>query len=116
MQTIVIGHRNPDMDSICAAIGYAELKRLIGVPNVIAARAGGTNERIDFALHKFGVESPHFISDLFPRVRDVMERGVISVTVDSSVYEAVQLIEKNLQKSPRRSPKADATDAEEAAA
>ena len=37
MQTIVIGHRNPDMDSICAAIGCAELKRLSGWQDVIAA-------------------------------------------------------------------------------
>ncbi len=93
MQTIVIGHRNPDMDSICAAIGYAELKRLTGNPNVIPARAGSTNERIDYVLHKFGVEAPLFVSDLSPRVRDVMERDVISITADSSVYDAVQLID-----------------------
>jgi manganese-dependent inorganic pyrophosphatase len=94
MQTIVIGHRNPDMDSICAAIAYAELKRLTGTPDVIAARAGNTNERIDFVLEKFGVEAPEFISDLSPRVSDVMESGVVSIMADSSVYEAVQLIEQ----------------------
>ena len=95
MQTIVIGHRNPDMDSICSAIGYAELKRLTGMPNVIAARAGSTNERIDFVLNKFGVESPMLVSDLHPRVADVMARDVISITVASSIYEAVQVIELN---------------------
>ncbi len=95
MQTIVIGHRNPDMDSICAAIGYAELKRLIGTPDVIPARAGSTNERIDFVLNKFGVEAPVFISDLLPRVADVMERDVISITANSSIYEAIQVIESN---------------------
>ncbi|MEI6351331.1 MAG: putative manganese-dependent inorganic diphosphatase [Verrucomicrobiota bacterium] len=94
MQTIVIGHRNPDMDSICAAIGYAEFKRLTGMKNVVAARAGSTNERIDFVLEKFGVQAPVFISDLSPRVCDVMERDVVSITADSSVYEAVQLIER----------------------
>jgi len=94
MQTIVIGHKNPDMDSICAAIGYAELKRLTGNPDVIAARAGNTNERIDFVLRKFGVEAPALITDLSPRVRDVMEDEVISITADSSIYEAIQLIER----------------------
>ncbi|MDP9292333.1 MAG: CBS domain-containing protein, partial [Verrucomicrobiota bacterium] len=94
MQTIVIGHRNPDMDSICSAIAYAELKRLTGTPDVIAARAGNTNERIDFVLEKFGVEPPLFISDLSPRVADVMEREVISVHSDCSAYEAIHLIEK----------------------
>ena len=94
MQTIVIGHKNPDMDSICAAIGYAELKKLTGNPDVIAARAGNTNERIDFVLRKFGVEAPELITDLSPRVRDVMEDEVISITADSSIYEAIQLIER----------------------
>ncbi len=94
MQTIVIGHKNPDMDSICAAIGYAELKRLSGDADVIAARAGNTNERIDFVLHKFGIEAPLLINDLSPRVSDVMETRVISVRGDSPVYDALQLIDQ----------------------
>ncbi len=56
------------MDSICSALGYAELKRLSGHENVVAARAGNTNERIDFVLEKFGVEAPVLINDLSPRV------------------------------------------------
>ena len=94
MQTIVIGHRNPDMDSICAAVAYAELKRLSGQANVIPARAGNTNARIDFVLGKFGVEAPLLINDLSPRVSDVMEPRVISVRGDSPVYDALQLIDK----------------------
>ncbi len=94
MQTIVIGHKNPDMDSICSAIAYAHLKRVTGTPNVIAARAGHTNERIDFVLHKFGVEAPVFISDLSDRVSDVMEREVICVQADSTAYDAIHLLEK----------------------
>jgi len=94
MQTIVIGHRNPDMDSICAAAAYAEFKRLTGHDNVIAARAGNTNERIDFVLEKFGVEAPVLINDLSPRVSDVMQPRVISVQADSPVYDALQLIDK----------------------
>ena len=94
MQTIVIGHKNPDMDSICSAVAYAHLKRVTGTPDVIAARAGNTNERIDFVLHKFGVEPPVFISDLSARVSDVMERNVIYVHADSTVYDALHLIEQ----------------------
>ena len=94
MQTIVIGHKNPDMDSICSAVAYAYLKRVTGTPNVIAARAGNTNERIDFVLQKFGVEPPLFISDLFDRVGDVMERDVICVRANSTVYDAIHLLEK----------------------
>ena len=94
MQTIVIGHRNPDMDSICSAVAYAELKRLTGQEDVIAARAGNTNERIDFVLGKFGVEAPVLLNDLSPRVADVMQPRVISVRADSPVYDALQLIDK----------------------
>ena len=94
MQTIVIGHRNPDMDSICSAIGYARLKQLQGNPEAIAARAGDTNLRIDFVLNKFGVEAPVFIPDLSPRISDVMQRNVVSVRMDSSAYDAIHLIEK----------------------
>lgn len=93
MQTIVIGHRNPDMDSICSAMGYAELKRLTGMTNVIAARAGATNERIDFVLEKFGFAPPQLINDLSPQVCDVMQPRVISVGSHTTVYEALQLIE-----------------------
>ena len=94
MQTIVIGHLNPDMDSICSALAYAHLKRVTGTPNVIAARAGSTNERIDFVLHRFGVEPPVFISDLSDRVSDVMEREVVCVREDSTAYDAIHLMEK----------------------
>ena len=94
MQTIVIGHKNPDMDSICSAVAYAELKRLAGHTGVVAARAGSTNERIDFVLHKFGTEPPMLINDLSPRVSDVMQPRVISVRADSPVYDAIQLIDK----------------------
>jgi manganese-dependent inorganic pyrophosphatase len=98
MQLIVIGHKNPDMDSICSAIGYARLKQLMGVPNVIAARAGNTNARIDFVLHKFGVEAPVFLSDVSPKVSDVMQRDAVTVRADSAVYDAIQLIaEKELR-------------------
>ena len=79
MQTIVIGHRNPDMDSICSAIAYANLKSALGHPNVIAGRPGNTNQRIDFVLNKFGIEAPEFFSDISPRVMEVMQNRIICV-------------------------------------
>ena len=95
MQTIIIGHKNPDMDSICSALAYAHLKQAMGVPDVIAARAGATNERIDFVLEKFGVEAPVFMSDLSPRVADVMEPDVISIVAHAPIYEAIQLVDRH---------------------
>ena len=101
MQTIIIGHKNPDMDSICSALAYARLKQLLGVPNVIAARAGNTNARIDFVLKKFSAEAPVFLSDVAPKVSDVMQRDAVAVRAESSVYDALQLIaEKQLRGLP----------------
>ncbi len=82
------------MDSICAAIGYAELKRLSGWPDVVAARAGATNARIDYVLERFGVESPMMLTDVSPRVHDVMQTSVVSVHADTPLYDAIQLIDR----------------------
>ena len=65
-----IGHRNPDTDSICSAIGYAHLKQAMG-ENVVPARAGKVNEETKFALNHFHVEQPLLITDLYPRVKDI---------------------------------------------
>jgi manganese-dependent inorganic pyrophosphatase len=107
MQTIVIGHKNPDMDSICSAIAYAELKRKTGWTNVTAARAGNINERIELVLQKFGVPAPDFVSDLSPIVADVMERQVVAVAHDASIYQAMNSIEET---QLRRLPVIDAND------
>src|ERR1700744_2562925 len=53
-EILVIGHKNPDTDAICSAIGYAEFKRRTGMPEALAARCGDTNDRIDFVLKNFG--------------------------------------------------------------
>ncbi len=82
------------MDSICAAIAYAEFKTLSGHANVVAARCGNTNERIDFVLRKFGFAAPQLVTDLSPVVEDVMEPNVICVRADSPVYDAIQLIDQ----------------------
>ncbi len=95
METIVIGHRNPDMDAIVSAIGYAELKRLSGETGIVAGRCGHTNERIDYVLGKFGVEPPAFFSDVRPRVADVMEQQVVSAHIGSPVYQAMLQIGEN---------------------
>jgi manganese-dependent inorganic pyrophosphatase len=93
-EVLVIGHRNPDTDSICAAIGYAEFKRRTGMRDVIAARCGDTNERIDFVLRTFGVPPPLFVADVSPKVRDVMQSNVISVPPRMSVVEALAVMDK----------------------
>ncbi|HEY5040768.1 MAG TPA: putative manganese-dependent inorganic diphosphatase [Verrucomicrobiae bacterium] len=100
-EILVIGHRNPDTDSICSAIGYAEFKRRTGMAEAVAARCGDTNDRIDFVLETFGVPAPKFVADVAPKISDVMQRHILSVRPDSTAAEALQLMdEKNLRMLP----------------
>jgi manganese-dependent inorganic pyrophosphatase len=93
-EILVIGHRNPDTDAICSAIGYAEFKRRTGLPEATAARCGDTNDRIDFVLRTFGVEPPRFVADVSPRVRDVMNRDLVSVLPDTPIAEALATMDE----------------------
>jgi manganese-dependent inorganic pyrophosphatase len=93
-EILVIGHRNPDTDAICSAIGYAEFKRRTGLRAAVPARCGDTNERIDFVLRTFGVPAPRFVADVSPKVRDVMQANVISVPPRMSVVEALAVMDQ----------------------
>ncbi len=88
----VIGHRNPDTDSICAAISYARLKQRTGFPNVIAARAGEINVQTEFVLKTFGVEQPIYLSDVKVRVQDVMTSEPRSVHAEMSVGDVLDFM------------------------
>jgi manganese-dependent inorganic pyrophosphatase len=100
-EILVIGHRNPDTDAICSAIGYAEFKRRTGMPEAVAARCGDTNDRIDFVLKTFGMVAPKFVADVSPKISDVMQRRILSVRPDSTAAEALRLMdEKNLRLLP----------------
>lgn len=92
-EILVIGHKNPDTDAICSAIGYAEYKRRSGTAEAVAARCGDINDRIDFVLRKFGVAPPKFVPDVSPRVRDVMASNVVSVLPETTVGEAMGIME-----------------------
>ena len=94
-EVLVIGHRNPDTDAICSAIGYAEYKRRTGMLEAVAARCGDTNDRIDFVLNTFGVPPPRFIADVSPKVRDVMATQVVSVPTRATAAEAMSVMETN---------------------
>lgn len=92
-EVLVIGHRNPDTDAICSAIGYAEFKRRTGLPEAVAARCGDINDRIAFVLKTFGVTAPRFVSDVSPRVKDVMARHPICVAPETTAAEALAILE-----------------------
>ena len=57
-KTMVIGHRNPDTDSICSAICYANLKQAVTGEEYMPARAGHVNGETQFVLDYFGAEEP----------------------------------------------------------
>ena len=100
-EIFVIGHRNPDTDAICSAIGYAEFKRRTGMPEAVAARCGDTNDRIDFVLNTFGVPPPRFVADVSPKVSDVMQRKVVSISPDAIAADALQMMdERNVRILP----------------
>lgn len=93
-EILVIGHRNPDTDAICSAVGYAEFKRRTGMPEAVAARCGDTNDRIDFVLNTFGVPAPKFVADVSPKVRDVMQTRIMSVTPETTAANALGLMDE----------------------
>ncbi|HXB61053.1 MAG TPA: putative manganese-dependent inorganic diphosphatase [Candidatus Acidoferrales bacterium] len=100
-EIFVIGHRNPDTDAICSAIGYAEFKNRTGMPEAVPARCGDTNARIDFVLQTFGVPAPRFVADVSPKVSDVMQRQILSVAPDTVAAQALHLMdERNIRVLP----------------
>ncbi|MDX2161019.1 MAG: DHH family phosphoesterase [bacterium] len=70
--TLVIGHRNPDMDAIASAVGYAWYLNQVG-SGFIAARTGQVNTQTDFALKRFNMDAPPIVTDVRARVGDVAE-------------------------------------------
>ncbi len=89
----VIGHKNPDMDSIVSAIAYAELKNELGVENCYPARAGKLNLQTDYILNRFNVQPPEFISDLTPRVSNYMSIEACTISHNTSLWKALELLE-----------------------
>jgi manganese-dependent inorganic pyrophosphatase len=93
--TYVIGHRNPDADAICSAIAYAAYKEARGEKGYVAARCGNSNERIDTILGRFRHPLPVYLSDVWPRVRDLMESNVVTVPENATCAEALELIDRH---------------------
>lgn len=91
----IIGHRNPDADAICSAIGYAAFKSAVAEGEFRPARCGNSNARIETILGRFGVPLPEFVGDVTPRVRDIMVRDVIQVGPDAICAEALDLIDQH---------------------
>ncbi|MDR3578647.1 MAG: putative manganese-dependent inorganic diphosphatase [Oryzomonas sp.] len=94
-QIYVIGHRNPDTDSIAAAIGYAELKKRTGHDNVVAAMAGSPNPQTLYILGRLGIPLPVYLADIHPKVHDVITRQPVTVRAGVSLKEALELFHRH---------------------
>lgn len=90
----VIGHRNPDTDSIAAAIAYAELKKELGQPEVVAAMAGEPNPQTRYVLDRLGVVPPLYLADVHPKVRDVLNRRPVTAAAAMPLKEALELFHR----------------------
>ncbi len=98
----VVGHRNPDTDSVCSAIAYAHFKNVTDKRFLFTpARAGKLNEETEFVLRKFGVPAPNEIESLAATVSDLDMKKPISIRARDSVKALVLLMkEKGVRSVP----------------
>ena len=89
-RTLVIGHKNPDSDSICSAKAFAALKnQLSGGESFLAARCGSLNKQTRYIFDRFGLSAPLFVKDVYPKVEGVMTEAVNSVLEDTPLIEVM---------------------------
>ncbi len=93
---IITGHRNPDMDSIAAAISYARLKNRLEDGNTyVAAALGPLNTQSRAVLENLKLDSPLFVKDVLSRVRDVYKKPTLLLESEDPVYELVNMYNQN---------------------
>lgn len=90
----VVGHRNPDTDSICSAIAYAALCRQQGRDNVSPARAGHLNRQTEFVLDTIGQKSPALLTDVYPRLRDTVGDNPAVIDADAPLIKALEQMQQ----------------------
>lgn len=90
----IAGHRNPDTDSVCSVIAYAELKKRLGVP-AIPVRIGNINRETAFVLNYFGVEAPEYLESVRTQVSDLNMDIISPISADISVKAAWSIMQKS---------------------
>ena len=92
----ICGHRNPDMDSICSALGYANLKNLIDPRNqYVAIRCSHLGDSTKRLLDVLGIVPPPYMSNVYPKVSDVMLKTEKKNEADSSLLDFAERYDKN---------------------
>lgn len=90
----VVGHRNPDTDSICSAIAYANLKRILTGDLYLEKRAGDINGETKYVLERFGVDVPGYLDNVRLQVQDMNINAVPGVDGGASIKNAWDLMKK----------------------
>lgn len=90
----ITGHKNPDSDSICAAIAYAQYKNAIGI-DAVPVRLGEINQETRFILDYFGIEEPLYIETVRQSVGDINYDKVNAISSDNSIRMALNIMRDN---------------------
>ena len=87
-KVLVIGHKNPDTDSICSAIAYAWLKEQRTGKKHVPRCCGEINAETAYVLKRFGVPAPDYIEYVGTQVKDIDIRETAGVDCDMSLKRA----------------------------
>ena len=97
----VVGHKNPDTDSICSAIAYAHLKKQLTGNEYVARRAGQINEETHYVLKKFKVDPPDLLSNVKLQVKDMDIHKMEGVEPNVSIKDTwAKMKEQNVKTLP----------------
>ena len=91
-QIYLIGHRQPDMDSIASVIGYAEFLNLSEPGRYVPARCGDLNTESEYVLSRFGVPPPVFVASVEPKLSDIRYKPVFSLAADVPAVDVATLM------------------------
>jgi len=101
-RVLVIGHRSPDSDSVCSAIGYAYFKNILDNTQVYVPCAAGTlNPETESILERFGLEPPVLVASVAATVADMDLNRPTSISPRDSILDAANLVkEKRIRSLP----------------
>uniref|UniRef100_A0A831UCD3 inorganic diphosphatase n=1 Tax=Geobacter metallireducens TaxID=28232 RepID=A0A831UCD3_GEOME len=94
-QIYVVGHRNPDTDSVASALAYAALKNRQGQTNVTAAMAGEPNPQTRYILERLGIEPPVYLADVHPKVCHVLNRQPVTAAASTPLRDALGVFHRH---------------------
>ncbi|MDR2194640.1 MAG: putative manganese-dependent inorganic diphosphatase [Treponema sp.] len=101
----VIGHRNPDTDSVAAAAAYAALKQTQGMSHCVAARAGNLHPQTESVFERFKADVPLYIPDLIPKAAYYVQDHGMTITEDVPLWNALELMrQENMRTLPVVNP------------